>query len=88
MPLLSTGFDAGVDFGHFLIRRIARRRSLDGLFQKGHIRRNLLLAAAADQIAHVFAHGIKRPRLRVRPREFGDLGFNEMLMVTAFMPPS
>jgi hypothetical protein len=60
-------------FSHLLIRRIAQRRAFDGFFQKCHVCVNYFLTAFADQIPHVFAHGIKGPCLRVRPREFGQL---------------
>jgi len=38
------------DFGHFLVRRIAQGRALNGLFQKCHIRGNQFLPPFSDQI--------------------------------------
>ena len=65
------------DGSHFLIRRIARGRALDRLFQEGHVLADLFLAPAADQVTHVFAHGIKGVRLQSDRAKSASSGFDE-----------
>jgi hypothetical protein len=64
------------DFGHFFVRWIAQRRAFDGFFQKGRIRLNFLLAALMESNARAFESDRANS---------ASSGFNEMLMVTAFI---